>query len=318
MQRTGLTALFLAAKNGHVEIFQKLLKCGASDEIYIGGERVNVHDIVRVFKKSKDIIKALERHKMVCSCVWMCLVSTVYHSTCVIMKEVEQRRPKLEKRFDVQKERSEVEQLQDVQLPAEKPTKEHTAVPKEDVVEPPGSLMPSLERPIVVAEESTGELPLSQNTMVKKEVSGSYRKVTHDLTQTLQSETEEEPVALALSEAAGGAVTPALELSNSEPSNLEKSDELSRLDEAPQVLIFCLGYSKLCMHMQDDKEQLSLSQSEAKDSSSETSSLYAAEEVCGTSQKQDETSKDQGRGTKVALSQAEKEKVLHRCPPIGL
>ena len=63
--------------------------------------------------------------------------------------------------------------------------------------------------------------------------------------------------------------------------------------------------------MQDKKEP-NLSESEAKDSSSETSSLYAAEEVCGTSHKENE---GQGRGTKAALSQAEKEKVMHTRPP---
>ena len=68
LQRTSITALFLAAKNGHVEIFKKLLQYGASDEIDMNGQKVNIHDVVRVFKKRKrDILKALERHKLVCS-----------------------------------------------------------------------------------------------------------------------------------------------------------------------------------------------------------------------------------------------------------
>ena len=181
MQRTGLTALFLAAKNGHVEIFKKLLQHGASDEINIGGQTVSVREVVHVFKKSKrDIIKTLEKHKLVCS--YICLMSTVCHSTCVILKEVEQiKQVEVERikqeRLRVQ-ERSEVEQLQGVQLPAEKPTKEHTVVPKEEVVEPPGPLTSSLE----VAEETTGVQLLGQDTTVEisveKEVSGSCRIVT--------------------------------------------------------------------------------------------------------------------------------------------
>jgi collagenase-like PrtC family protease len=57
----------IAAKNGHVAIFKELLKYGAADEVYIGGQLVNVRDVVHVFNKNgKAVLKELDKHKLVC------------------------------------------------------------------------------------------------------------------------------------------------------------------------------------------------------------------------------------------------------------
>lgn len=67
LQGSGLTALFIAAKNGHVEIFRKLLQHGASDKIYIDEHAVDIHGQFK--KERKGIIKALEEHKLMV-CAW--------------------------------------------------------------------------------------------------------------------------------------------------------------------------------------------------------------------------------------------------------
>ena len=101
----------------------------------------------------------------------LCALGIVCLSTCVILKEVEQRK-KME-REDVQR----VQERSEVQLREERPTKEHAAVSKEEL---PGPLKPNQE-PYTVAEESTGEPLLGQDAtaeIVAKEVSGSCSIVT--------------------------------------------------------------------------------------------------------------------------------------------
>ena len=77
IQRTGLTALFLAAKSGHEEVFEKLLQCGAAKEISVAGLRVNVDEVALIFKR-KAIKAQLEKHKLV-------RASQLHRSYCVLM-----------------------------------------------------------------------------------------------------------------------------------------------------------------------------------------------------------------------------------------
>lgn len=105
---------------------------------------------------------------------------------CQIMKEVQQRDlaqmleiavrgPQLENVQRVQDEKSEVEQMQEVQLPAEK---QHV-IPKEKVVEPLESST-SLEPPIEAADNTDESLHGRDTTvaiLVKKEVSRVCRSI---------------------------------------------------------------------------------------------------------------------------------------------
>ena len=102
------------------------------------------------------------------------LMSTVCHSTCVIMKEVEQRKQLEEVEGEQEisnvqrvQEKSEVDQTEI--LAGEKSIIEDLVVPEEEMVEP---LTTDLGPPVVAAEEDTSE-PLLLS-VVKKEVRGSY------------------------------------------------------------------------------------------------------------------------------------------------
>ena len=54
----------MAAKNGQVGVFTKLLQYGAMEEIHVGKETINVREVALLFKKTA-IVKQLEKHKMV-------------------------------------------------------------------------------------------------------------------------------------------------------------------------------------------------------------------------------------------------------------
>ena len=53
----------MAAKNGQVEVFTKLLQYGAMEEIHVGKETINVREVALLFKKTA-IVKQLEQHKL--------------------------------------------------------------------------------------------------------------------------------------------------------------------------------------------------------------------------------------------------------------
>ena len=56
-QKTGLTALFLAVKNGHMKVLKKLLECGAAEEVSVAGQTISVDDVASLFKKKANLKK---------------------------------------------------------------------------------------------------------------------------------------------------------------------------------------------------------------------------------------------------------------------
>ena len=54
----------MAAKNGQVKVVTKLLQYGATEEIHVGKDTINVREVALLFKKTA-IVKQLDKHKLV-------------------------------------------------------------------------------------------------------------------------------------------------------------------------------------------------------------------------------------------------------------